>query len=450
MAARPDPVRGPAHARTLRNHSVLRGVGMAAVAVLAFVTAGGATAALQLTGNIDAVDTDAALGTDRPEKVVPKDPNADEPLNIVLMGSDSRGGDNADVVDDGTEGARSDTTMIMHISSDRSRVEMLSIPRDTTVDVPACPTTSGEESSPLYDTKFNAAFAQGVLTGGDVASGALCTMHTIETLSDVQMDGFVVVDFAGFEKMIDALGGVEICVPQDIDAPKADHLVLDAGVQELDGDTALKYARARTGQGLGDGSDLNRIGRQQELLAAMAREVLSAGTLADPTKSLKFLSAVTGSMTMSSNFASVQGLAGLAYSARNVRPGTIAFMTVPYVADPNNPANVLLGPDADEVWDNLKHDRPVSDAIASDDGKGTSGSKDGSGSDEEAADTSGGTDGSAGGAEPDATPVADDTTGAEEDSAQEDSAEESSPEPTRTREAGEEAFTGADVTSVCG
>lgn len=449
MAARPDLVRGPAHARTLRNHSVLRGVGMAAVAVLAFVTAGGATAALQLTGNIESVDTDAALGTDRPEKVVPEDPNADEPLNIVLMGSDSRGGENADIVGDGTEGARSDTTMIMHISSDRSRVEMLSIPRDTTVDVPSCPTASGDaESSPLYGTKFNAAFAQGVLTGDDVASGALCTMHTIETLSDVQMDGFVVVDFAGFEKMIDALGGVEICVPEDIDAPKADHLVLDAGVQELDGDTALKYARARTGQGLGDGSDLNRIGRQQELLAAMAREVLSAGTLADPAKSLKFLSAVTGSMTMSSNFASVQGLAGLAYSARNVRPGTIAFMTVPYVADPNNPANVLLGPEADEVWDNLKHDRPLSDAIAGKDEQDESGSGDGSGdgSGEEAADTSGSTDGSAGGADADdATPVANEDTGAEEDSG-----EESSPEPTRTREAGKEAFTGADVTSVCG
>ena len=434
VASSPEPVKGPAHARALRSQSLARLLGLGLTAVLAFVTVGGATAAVTLTGNIRSVDVDAALGADRPEKPKPDDPNAGEPLNIVVMGSDSRGGDNADIVGDGTEGARSDTTMIMHISSDRKRVEMISIPRDTTVDVPSCPTSGGDQTSPVTGTKFNAAFAQGVLTGGDVESGALCTMHTIETLSDVRMDGFVVVDFAGFEKMIDALGGVELCIPEDVDAPKADHLVLSAGVQELDGTTALKYARARTGQGLGDGSDLGRIGRQQEIIAALAREVLSAGTLTDPAKSLKFLGAVTGSMTMSSNFASVKGLAGLAYSARNVRPDTIAFMTVPYATDPYNAANVVLTEEADAVWDNLENDRPVSDAIEQPKKK-----------DEQGAAAEGSE------SEPDATPVSDDTpaddTGAD---AAADGESTDAPEPKRTREAGEEAFTGADVTSVCG
>src|SRR5690606_3875775 len=202
---------------------------------------------------------------------------------------DSRGGDNAGVVDDGTDGARSDTTMIMHISADRSRVELMSIPRDTTIDVPACPTSSGGETAPLYGTKFNGAFAQGVMTGGDVESGALCTMKTIETISDVRMDGFIVVDFAGFEKMIEALGGVEMCIPNDISSKKADNLVLSAGTQKLDGETALKYARARTGQGLGDGSDIGRIGRQQELMAALARTVLGQNLLTDSPQLLQFL-----------------------------------------------------------------------------------------------------------------------------------------------------------------
>jgi len=422
---------------------------MGLTAVLAFVAVGGATAAVKLTGNITAVDSDKLLGENRPEKKMPEDPNADMPLNIVLMGSDSRGGDNADIVGDGTQGARSDTTMIMHISSDRSRVEMLSIPRDTTVDVPSCPTSSGGETSPVYSSKFNAAFAQGVMTGGDVESGALCTMKTIETITDVQMDGFVVVDFAGFEKMVNALGGVKLCIPEDIDAPKADNLVLSAGVQELDGETALKYARARSGKkGLGDGSDLGRIGRQQELLAALARQVLSAGTLADPTKSLKFLGAVTGSMTMSSNFASIQGLAGLAYSARNVRPDTIAFMTAPYEYDPNNAANVLLTDEADEVWKNLYNDKPLSDAIEPE----SDGAKDGATKDG-AKDDAGTQDAEAAG-DVDATPVADDEpgTGTQDDEAAEDGSGkgEKDPEPKRTRDAGEEAFTGADVTSVCG
>lgn len=445
VAARDEPSRGPAHARTLRQHSLARIVGMVATAALAFAGVGAATAAVQLTGNIDTVDADAALGSDRPEVVAPEDPSAGAPLNILLLGSDSRGGANAGVADDGTEGARSDTTMIMHIAADRSRVEMMSIPRDTTIDVPACPTSSGGETAPLYGTKFNAAFAQGIMTGGDVESGALCTMKTVETISDVRMDGFVVVDFAGFQKMIDAIGGVELCIPQDIDAPKADNLVLSAGMHELDGETALKYARARMGDGLGDQSDLGRIGRQQELMAALARTVLSQNLLTDSPQLLQFLGAVTGSLTMSSNLASIQGLAGLAYSARGLRPDTIAFMTVPWQYDPSNPNNVVLTDEAATVFDNLRHDRPLSDVIPEDepedekDAAGENGSSDdaagdgeseGDGADEQGAD------------------------GSDEQQADEgekdSSAAKPEPEPTETREAGEEAFTGADVTSVCG
>src|SRR5918997_5584296 len=155
------------------------------------------------------------------------------------------------------------------------------------------------------------------------------------------MQGFIVIDFAGFQTMINALGGVEMCIPQDIHSKKAGNLRLSAGMQTLDGPTALQYARARTGEGLGNGSDLNRIGRQQELMAALARTVLSKNLLTDSPALLEFLGAVTGSLTMSDNFASVQGLAGLAYSARNVRPDTISFMTVPYAEDPSNGNNVL-------------------------------------------------------------------------------------------------------------
>jgi LCP family protein required for cell wall assembly len=433
-AHRDGPEKGPAHARSHRNGVLARVVGLVMTAVLVFVGVGVGTAAVTLTGNIVHVDAEAALGTDRPEKANPEDPNAGEELNILLLGSDSRGGDNGDAVGDGVAGARSDTTMIMHISADRSRVELLSIPRDTTVDVPSCPTSSGGETAPLNGVKFNGAFAQGVLTGGDVESGALCTMKTIEEISDVYMDGFIVVDFAGFQKMIDALDGVDMCIPDRIESKKADNLVLDAGVQTLDGETALKYARARTGEGLGDGSDIGRIGRQQELMAALARTVLGQNLLVDSPKLLEFLGAVTGSLTMSSNFASVPGLAGLAYSARGVRPDTIAFMTVPFEYDPSNSANVLFTAEADEVWANLKNDRPLSDAIATEEEAATDEGAEGS------------TDEAATSDEP-AEPT-DETTA--EPEAEESAEAEPSPEPTRTREAGEEAFTSADVTSVCG
>ncbi|WP_418276158.1 LCP family protein [Isoptericola jiangsuensis] len=430
-----EPHKGPAHARSHRSGVVARGIGLAVTAVLVFVGVGAGTAAVQLQGNITQVDAEAALGTDRPEVVTPDDPNAGSPLNVLLLGSDSRGGDNADVVGDGVEGARSDTTMIMHISADRSRVELMSIPRDTTIDVPSCPTSSGGETTALSGVKFNSAFAQGVLTGGDVESGALCTMKTIETLSDVRMDGFIVIDFAGFEQMIDALDGVEMCIPEDISSEKADNLVLDAGVQTLDGSTALKYARARTGEGLGDGSDIGRIGRQQELMAALARTVLGQNLLTDSPQLLEFLGAVTGSLTMSSNLASIPGLAGLAYSARDIRPDTISFMTVPFQYDPSNPNNVIFTDEATTVWDNLRHDRPLSDAIVTED----------EATDEDTAEDTAdeGGNGSDESADPTDEPSDDATEATDEETAP-------SPEPTRTRDAGEEAFTSADVTSVCG
>lgn len=435
-APRRDPAKGPSHARDLGRRSVARVVGLAMTAALAFVTVGAGTAALTLTGNITAVDAEAALGTDRPTKEPPADPSAGEALNILLLGSDSRGGANSDVVDDGTDGARSDTTMIMHVAADRSRVELMSIPRDTTIDVPSCPTSAGETTPEMYGVKFNSAFAQGVLYGDDVESGALCTMKTVETITDVRMDGFVVVDFSGFEAMIDALDGVEMCIPEDIDSPKADNLVLSAGVQSLDGETALKYARARTGQGLGDGSDIGRIGRQQELMAALARTVLGQNLLTDSPQLLRFLDAVTGSLTMSSNFASVQGLAGLAYSVRGLRPDTIAFMTVPWQYDPSNPNNVVLTEESVQVFDNLRSDVPLSDVIEP---EPSASAEDGSSGDDEQTSSD------------DPTDAGDDAGDGSTDAGTAEASEpEQSPSPTQTRDAGEEAFTGADVTSVCG
>lgn len=411
---------------------------MVATAVVAFAGMGAATAAVTLTGNIQSIDADAALGTDRPEVVVPDDPSAGMPLNILLLGSDSRG--DGEVVDDGTSGARADTTMIMHISADRSRVEMMSIPRDTTVDIPSCPTSSGAQTPPMSRVKFNAAFAQGVTYGNDVESGALCAMRAVESISDVRMDGFIVVDFSGFEQMIEAVGGVEMCIPNDISSKKADNLVLAAGVQTLDGKTALQYARARTGQGLGDGSDIGRIGRQQELMAAIARTVLGQNLLTDSPELLQFLGAVTSSLTMSSNFASIQGLAGLAYSARGLRPDTIAFMTVPWQYDPSNPNNVVLTAEATDVFDSLRNDRPLSDAIAPDEPEES----------EDASDEAGADDGA--GDEPEAEDSPEPTEEAESSDASDasDGDAEDEPEPAQTRQAGEEAFTGADVTAVCG
>jgi len=401
---------------------------MVLVAAISFAVAGGAAAVIQLTGNIETADM-TALGSDRPEEVLPEDPNAGTPMNIVVMGSDSRDGDNGGLAGGGEMGARSDTTIVMHISGDRSRVEMISIPRDSTVDVPSCTTDEGATTPELYGTKFNAAFSQGVQYGGNVASGALCTVKAIEQLTGVFMNGFIVVDFAGFSSMIDAVGGVEVCVEEEIYSEKANYLSLAPGTHTLQGAKALDYARARTGTGLGDGSDLGRIGRQQEVMASLARKVLSQEVLTNPAKTLNFLRAVTASLTMNKELASIDGLAGLAYSMRNVRPDTITFMTVPNEYDPNNAANVVWTDEAVTLWDNVKHDRPLdSDPDnPSPDPSGSAPAGDGSTDDESTEGGAGTETGTESGSETDPTPTS-----------------------TEIKQAGEEAFTGADTTKVCG
>jgi len=385
---------------------------MVATAALAFGIAGAATAAVTLTANIDAIDADAALaGVERPDEPTPTDPHAGTPMNLVLMGSDTRDGANGNFASsEGTGGARSDTTMVLHLSADRSRVELVSIPRDTTVDIPTCVTSSGSKTAPWRDTKFNAAFSQGYTTGGDIASGALCTLQTVEKLTGVRMTGFVVVDFAGFQTMIDALDGVDICIPEDISAPEAGNLTLAAGQQRLDGGTALQFARARKGEGLGDGSDISRIGRQQQLMSSLANTVLGKNLLTDAPALLQFLGATTSSLTMSQNVK--DGLTGLAYSLRDVRPDTITFMTVPWGTDPNNAANVVWTDEAETVWENLRQDVPVTTP----------------------------TDG--------ATPAPSNSSAADPSDAAPTQA--AAPAPAETKEAGKEAFTSADVTAVCG
>ena len=402
---------------------------MALTAVLALGVGGGAAVALRMTNNITSVDADAALavsGVERPEAVVPEDPNAGTPLNIVLMGSDDRSGENAALGGE-VDGMRSDTTMVMHISADRSRVEVVSIPRDSIVDIPKCPTTDGELAPAMRNTRFNGAFAQGVTHGGNVESGALCTMTTIETLTDIRLDGFVVIDFAGFRDMIDALGGVEMCIPQEVYSKKADHLHLEAGLQVLNGTQALQYARARTGEGLGDGSDTDRIGRQQEMMAALSRSVLSKNLLTDSPALLSFLGAVTRSLTMSSNLSSLTGLPGLAYSLRNVRPDTITFMTIPWGANPADPNTVVWTDDAERVWDNMKNDRPLGTPLEAATPTTDPAAADGAPTDQPSSDAP-----------------------APEPSASGDPAATPTPTPGETKDAGKEAFTSADVTSVCG
>ncbi len=288
----------------------------------------------------------------------PEDLSAGKALNILLLGSDTRlGDDNQELGKGDVGGMRNDTTMIMHISADRSRVEMLSIPRDSRVAISNCKMLDG--STVLgWTGKFNIAFSNGG-QNGNVAEAAACVATTIYDLTGLLVDHYAVIDFSGFVEMVDALDGVPMCVTEDVYSPKA-HLDLEAGAQVLDGTTALAWARARTGYGLGDGTDLMRIERQQELLTNMARKALGLNVLTDAKKGTKFINALAASMTMDPDLGDSRYLLGLAWSLRDFDTENLYMATVPWQYAGDASGDVLwTQPDAQEAFDALIKDKSL-------------------------------------------------------------------------------------------
>lgn len=387
-------------------------------AVVSFGATGAATAYVRQENNIQTHDVTQLLGEDRPvrtEPVDPTDPNAGQPLNILLMGSDVRDGQNATIGGE-VEGMRSDTAIVLHISADRQRMDLVSIPRDSHVQIPACERSDGTTSRPR-ETRFNEAFSIGS-ESGEVSDAAACTIRTVESLTGVFIDGWVVVDFAGFVDMVDSLGGIPICIPNAMSSPKAG-LEIGAGNQVLDGTTALAFARARTGVGVGDGSDTNRLGRQQQLLAATANQVLSKNLLTDFAALYRFLNAATRSLTADPSTGNIPNLAGLAFSLRSIPSGNITFMTIPFGAYPADPNQVVWTAEADTIWANMAADQPLVAAPAPDPAPAP-------------ADPS---------SEPTTAPAP--TTGGE------GTVTEPEPTPTETPKPGVDPFTPDDVTAVC-
>ncbi len=414
------------HARRPARAGVLHGLALTATAVLAFGGAAAATAYVQLQDNITSADVSdllAPVPTDEAAAPAdPDDPNAGQDLNILVMGSDDRSGENEQVSGYYVDGMRSDTTIVVHVSADRSRVELVSIPRDSMVQIPACTMTNGVTTR-AQRGMFNSAFALGADTGGDVLSAAACTINTVQQNTGLTIDDWVVVDMAGFVRMVDALGGVTMCIPEDISSEKANNLTLTAGVQTLPGTIALDFARARTGEGLGDGSDTSRIGRQQQLIAATLNQVLSKNMLTDVGQLISFFDAATESLTIDEGLSSLTDLTGLAFSLREIGAEDITLLTIPWAPDPADPNRVVWTDEADAVWARLVADQPAVVEPAP----------------EAPADpqSPGATDA------PATDPATDPGTGTDPGT------DPAAPTPTETKEAGREAFTGADVTAVC-
>jgi len=297
----------------------------------------------KLDGNIrtdvETVNQLRRFDQQRPEAVV------HEAKNILLIGSDARDGDNRRYGrDSGTQ--RSDTTILLHLSADRSSATGVSIPRDLMVDIPECVRPDGTTSRAQF-AQFNWAFEFG---------GTACTIRTVEELTGIRVDHHLVVDFTGFTRLVDAVGGVEVCLAQPVDDPDA-HLTLDAGHQTLDGEQALGYVRTR--KGIGDGSDTQRIARQQEFLDSLVRTVRDEGILTSPGKLYPVLDAVTSSLTADPGLDSLSELYDLVQSVRDIPEDQVRFMTVPrqpYVHNPNR--DELVQPDAELLFTALRNDQP--------------------------------------------------------------------------------------------
>ncbi len=334
----------PRHRHHVPRHRALKAVAISVAAVLVVVLTGGFLVYRHLEGNITSMDVQDALGTDRPTEIIKKDVEH-KPLNILLLGSDTRDGQGNHIGGD-TPGL-SDTTILLHISADRDRAYGVSIPRDSMVERPECERKDGQGTDPGGLSMFNAAYAVG---------GPACTIKTVESLTDIRINHFVVVDFNGFKNMVDALGGVPVCVPEEVN-DNIGHIYLPAGSYEVKGQQALSYVRLR--HGLSENGDIGRMKRQQAFLAAMANKAISAGTLLNPVRLYNFLDAATKSLTTDPELASLGKLRSLAGQLKNIGLDQIQFLTVPWETYPPDHNRVQWAPEAAQVWKKLRLDEPL-------------------------------------------------------------------------------------------
>jgi LCP family protein required for cell wall assembly len=327
----------------------------ASVLVVALVAA--VVIYLRLDGNITGVDMTKALG-ERPDTVATNDPLTDlPPLNILLMGSDTRKLSDVDDFTGDAESAvseHSDTNLLVHLAADRRSAFVVSIPRDSMVQRPDCADPSDDGSGRPLGI-FNGAFTDGSELSG-VGGGALCTVATVEANTGVPIDHFAVINFEGFRDMVDALGGVSICLPEAIEDDTTG-LSLPAGTSVLDGLEATQFVRAR--KGIGNGSDIGRIDRQQAFLSAVVREATSSGLLLRPDRLLGFLDAATQSLTTDEAIASPRALSRLALQARSMPTDQIRFVTVPTEAYEPDPNRVIWTEEADALWEAARLDLPL-------------------------------------------------------------------------------------------
>ena len=306
----------------------------------------------RITAAIPRVDAFAGL-ENRPKK-------ESSAVNYLIVGSDTREGLSREEIKrlkvggtDVAAGKRSDTMLLIHISKKRDKAAIISIPRDSYALIPEHNNSQGKVIPAAY-SKINSAYNWG---------GAPLLIETLESMSDLRIDYYVELNFVGFVRMVDALGGVEICTKKDINDPKS-HLTLPAGTHVLDGVDSLKFVRTRVFDGLGD---LGRMKRQQEFAGAMLRKATSAGVLLNPVKMVDFINSALDSVVTDEGLS--QGdLLTLGKQLRNLSASNVRTLTIPlqyYNYNKNGvSAAVLWDPVlAPELFERIKNDEALIEEV---------------------------------------------------------------------------------------
>ncbi|PJN22376.1 LCP family protein [Kitasatospora sp. CB02891] len=318
------------------------------VAGLVVVTVGtGGYLYMRYNGNIKSAPLFAGESGDAGHEV--PDEFGRTPINVLVIGSDGR--DNPEDCEIGGSecgaGANADVQLLLHVSADRSNATVMSIPRDLMTNLPGCVDKEHKTSSKAGRGQINSTLQY----------GPGCTVAAVHQLTDIPIDHFIKVDFVGVIKMSDAVGGVPVCVSDDVYDPYS-HLKLAKGSHTLKGMAALQFVRTR--HGFGDGGDLGRASAQHAFLGSMIRQLKSAGTLTDPGKVLSLADAATKALTVDPGLDGITKLVGLADDLNKVPPSRVTFTTMQTEADPRDENRLVAGPDAKKLFTTIKNDQSLS------------------------------------------------------------------------------------------
>jgi LCP family protein required for cell wall assembly len=269
------------------------------------------------------------------------------PINILMLGSDGRDkAADCKIGGDCGGGENADVEMLVHISADRSNAAVMSVPRDTKTQLPACTDPATHQTVATRIDRINSSLQY----------GPSCTAAAVHQLTGIPIDHFMKVDFSGVVNMSDAVGGVPVCVSSNVYDPYS-HLKLSKGAHTLKGLSALEFLRSR--HGFGDGSDLGRTVSQHIFLSSMIRTLKSAGTLTDPTALYGLANAATKALTVDTGLGSIPKLLSLAADLNTVPSNRITFATMQTVQDPQDTSAVVPSSAAQNLFDAIAGDQSL-------------------------------------------------------------------------------------------